>query len=142
MAIARSCETATLLPNGNVLVAGGRIIQGPDSLASAELYDPQSGVWSATQAMVAPRGCHTATLLPDGKVLVAGGTGGDGSALAALASADLYDPASGTWSATASMVAARRGHTATLLPDGKVLVAGGGGIGPTSAELYDPGSGN
>jgi WD40 repeat protein len=147
---ARACNTATLLPNGNVLVAGGRIVHGPDPLASAELYDPQSGAWSATQAMVAPRSCHTATLLPDGRVLVAGGAGGaDTSAPDQLASAELYDPASGTWSATASMVAERSSHTATLLPDGRVLVASGngleigiGGVVLASAELYDPGSEN
>jgi len=147
-------HTATLLPNGKVLVAGGKIpadgrvcrsesTPSPvclgDPIASAELYDPQSGAWSATQGMVAPRASHTATLLPDGRVLVAGGEG-DASTSAgfALASAELYDPASGTWSATASMAAARREHTATLLPDGSVLVAGGA----PSAELYDPGSGN
>ncbi len=159
MATARSSHTATLLPNGKVLVAGGHILGSRElcsgssfdcinPLASAELYDPQSGAWSATQGMVAPRASHTATLLPDGGVLVAGGMT---SALTSasgghdpLASAELYDPASGTWSATASMVDSRSGSTATLLPDRRVLVAGGGGNTGVlaSAELYDPGSGN
>jgi hypothetical protein len=85
-----------------------------------------------------------ATVLLDGRVLVAGGFSSNGKP---LASAELYDPASGTWSATASMVAVRLGCTATVLPDGKVLVAGGLGVSGdsetlASAELYDPGSGN
>jgi len=144
-------HTATLLPDGKVLVAGGTI-GGFDPLASAELYDSQGGAWSAIQGMVAPRSSHSATLLPDGRVLVAGGRGSaDASASGLhepLASAELFDPASGTWSATASMVAVRLGHTATLLPDGRVLVASGMGLGTggsvllASAELYDPGSGN
>src|SRR5205823_11552805 len=115
-----SGHTATLLPNGNVLVAGGGDIDGIHP--SAELYDPASGTWSATGSLATPRSGHTATLLPNGKVLVAGG--GDGSI---LASAELYDPASGTWSATGRVATARFGYTATLLPNGKVLVAGGEG---------------
>ena len=146
----RSGHTATLLPDGKVLVAGGTT-HGIDPLASAELYDPQSGAWSATQGMVAPRHAHTATLLPDGRVLVAGGRGSADTSASGLheplASAELYDPASGTWSPTASMVAVRLEHTATLLPDGRVLVASGMGLRTggsvllASAELYDPGSG-
>jgi hypothetical protein len=163
----RSGHTATLLPDGTVLVAGGfihgsRELCGPASgstfdclnpLASAELYDPQTGAWSAGHRMIAARGGHTATLLEDGSVLVAGGSGSaEESACqchAPLGSAELYDPSSGTWSATASMVAVRNGHTATLLPDGRVLAASGYGVDIAiglgmlaSAELYDPGSGN
>src|SRR5437762_254863 len=117
-----SGHTATLLPNGKVLVAGG---EGPSTggvLASAELYDPASGTWSTTGSPATARWAHTATLLPNGKVLVAGGFDNGNSE---LASAELYDPASGTWSATGNLATAQRANTATLLPNGKVLVAGG-----------------
>src|SRR5437868_6761611 len=88
LATARANHTATLLPNGKVLVAGG-------AGTSAELYNPASGTWSPTGSLVTARGFHTATLLPNGKVLVAGGLGDE-----LLASAELYDPASGTWTPT------------------------------------------
>ena len=129
---ARNFHTATLLPNGKLLVAGGVGTSGV--LTSAELYDPASGSWTATGSLNTARYQHTATLLPNGKVLVAGGYNGS-----ALTSAELYDPASGTWTATGSLNTARVAHTATLLPNGKVLVAGGAnGSFLTSAELYDP----
>jgi WD40 repeat protein len=138
LATARWFHTATLLPNGKVLVAGGW--DASDALASAELYDPASGTWTDTGSLATSRGNPTATLLPNGKVLVAGGYN---DTFGALASAELYDPASGTWTATGSLLTARYVHTATLLPNGQVLVAGGSGIGGAlaSAELYDPGSG-
>src|ERR1700682_2455786 len=120
MATGRYNHTATLLPSGKVLVAGGCC--APSVFASAELYDPVTGTWSPTASMATARYLHTATLLPSGKVLVAGGVGSSGS----LASAELYDPVTGTWSPAASMATARYNHTATLLPGGKVLVAGGG----------------
>jgi len=133
---ARTRHTATLLPNGKVLVAGGN--NGP-ALSGAELYDPATGTWTATGSLGTARERHTATLLPNGKVLVAGGAISlDGF----LSSAELYDPASGTWTATGSLLTARSFHTATLLPNCKVLVAGGNN-GPvlSSAELYDLGLG-
>jgi hypothetical protein len=79
-------HTATLLPSGNVLVAGG--FTGIGYLGSAELYDPATGLWTATDSMGRPRAYHTATLLPSGKVLVAGGGNNNGY----LGSAELYDP--------------------------------------------------
>jgi N-acetylneuraminic acid mutarotase len=147
MITARGEHTATLLPDGKVLVAGGI----PDNtehvrLASAELYDPSTGTWSATGAMATPRSQHTATLLANGKVLVAGGLCQRGTPrcpLGALASAELYDPRTGTWTATGSMTTERYLHTATLLKDGSVLVTGAehnDGI-LASAEIYDPAAG-
>ena len=138
LAAARENHTATLLSNGKVLVVGG--FDGSSALASAELYDPTSGTWSATGGLATARRLHTATLLPNGKVLVAGGVGSSGY----LTSAELYDPASGSWAATNSLATAREYHTATLLPNGKVLVAGGYNSSSgylASAELYDPTSG-
>ncbi|HEY8845606.1 MAG TPA: kelch repeat-containing protein, partial [Candidatus Limnocylindrales bacterium] len=154
MATAREGQAATLLSDGRVLVTGG---QGeppagdPTGLASAELYDPRSGTFSPTGPMSGGRVIHTATLLADGRILVTGGlqtlhVGGGFP----LASADLYDPKSGTFSPTGSMATARDGYTATLLSDGRVLVAGGtdlpnaesaSGEMLASAELYDPTTG-
>jgi large repetitive protein len=133
---ARINHTATLLPNGKVLVAGG--VNNVD-LATAELYDTASGNWTITGVLAAARYNHTATLLPNGEVLVAGGIGNNGF----LSSAELYDPVSGTWTNTGALVIARGYHTATLLPNGTVLVAGGQGTNGvlSSAELYDPISG-
>ncbi len=144
LSTARAFPAATLLPNGKVLVAGGENSSSGTAFASAELYDPSSGSWSATgSSMSTARAFPTATLLPNGKVLVAGGF--NGSTCTAFASAELYDPSSDSWSATGSMSTARFYHTATLLPNGKVLVAGGSNcsnIALTSAELYDPSSGS
>ncbi|MDC0707682.1 kelch repeat-containing protein [Stigmatella sp. ncwal1] len=134
----RDAHTATLLPQGKVLVSGGR--NGANSyLAASEVYNPATGTWSATASMNSPRRNHTATLLQNGKVLVTGGHNGS----IPHATAEVYDPASGTWSATGSMAYPRGYHTATLLPNGKVLVAGGtnASLYLTSAEVYDPASG-
>jgi hypothetical protein len=135
---ARYSHTATLLPNGKVLVAGG--YGGTSYLASAELYNPSTGTWAATGSLTNARYGHTATLLPNGTVLVAGGSVTD-----SLSTAEVYDPGAGTWAFTGPMTLSRNGHKATLLPNGKVLVAGGfyysnsfSGIYLSSAELYDP----
>jgi N-acetylneuraminic acid mutarotase len=137
MAVARTSHTATLLPDGEVLVVGGRGGAGFAVLASAERYDPATGDWTSAASMSQARADHTATLLQDGRVLVAGGL----VRPYALDSAELYDPATDTWSAASSLATARFDHTATLLNDGRVLVTGGqdGSFGVlASAELYDP----
>ena len=140
---ASHAHTATLLPDGKVLVAGGFNFNFPFFLSRAELYDPAVGTWSDTGSLNTAREFHTATLLPNGKVLVAGGLGDTGFS-GILSSAELYDPSSGTWSGTGSLTTAREFQTATLLPNGKVLVAGGAidfdRNSSASAELYDPAS--
>jgi N-acetylneuraminic acid mutarotase len=144
MSVPRELHTATLLPNGKVLVAGGYTnitATNAVNVASAELYDPVSGSWTAANSMTTNRAHHTATLLPNGKVLVAGGLN---SNLNPINSADLFDPATGLWTPTGPMNSPRGDHTATLLPNGKVLVAAGVSSGSyltNSAELYDPASG-
>ena len=144
LATARSSHTATLLPNGNVLVAGGEFSSHltPISLPSAELYDPATSAWTATGALATARSSHTSTLLPNGNVLVAGGASDDYNGNLVLASAELYDPATNAWTAAGAIGTARFGHTATLLPNGDVLVAGGnsGSISLASAELFDTSS--
>jgi hypothetical protein len=126
-------DTATLLPSGKVLIAGGYLPQSTSALASAELYDPTTGAFSPTGDMITPRAFHMAALLPNGKVLIAGGT--------RVATAELYDPSTGTFSVTGDMVQAGRG-TAILLADGRVLIAHEL-LRPeyAPAELYDPASG-
>jgi hypothetical protein len=145
MTAARTSHTATMLPNGLVLIAGG---QGNRSFGmTAELYDPDVGTFTATSTMVADRSYHTATMLPNRLVLIAGGeyfTGGLGAtATGTTAGAELYDPEAGTFSATGSMTVPRLLHTATMLLDGKVLIAGGTDEFAVfaSAELYDPEAG-
>jgi uncharacterized repeat protein (TIGR01451 family) len=137
---ARFGATATLLKNGEVLVVGGSDTASSAELSSAELYDPSTGAWSATGSLIDGRSGATATLLNNGEVLVAGGNG-IASLADILSSAELYNPATGTWSATGPMNTARDGATATLMSDGEVLVAGGGDNSLSSAELYDPSTG-
>lgn len=139
MAAPRGNHTATLLLNGKVLVVSGHSRSGNYEVPTAELYDPATGTWTNAGSLANARDSHTATLLLDGRVLVAGG-GPDGLQYTSLSSSELYDPATGLWTTTGSMLAARQAHTATLLPDGRVLVAGGYNQGSfiSSAELYDP----
>ena len=130
MGTPRMHPTAVVLPDGKVLVAGGV------ELASAEVYDPVTGAWTATGSMGAPRYGQAMTLLPNGKVLVAGGaTSPVGSQSFLLASAELYDPVTGIWTATGAMVSKFSKSPATLLPDGRVLVV-------ASRPSCDPGAGS
>ena len=189
LGVERQTHTATLLPNGKVLVVGGENNNG--DLASAELYDPASGTWAATGSLgdgtppshsdvttqrsgarrrrkwrqrnsrergtvrsgsgtwmatgslAIARNEATAILLPNGKVLVVGGYDSNNGGIY-FASAELYDPVSGTWTTTGSLATARSLNTVTLLPSGKVLVDGRtrqGDVPLASAEVYDPASG-
>jgi hypothetical protein len=143
MSYARGGHQATALLDGRVLVSGG-YDGGSGAVAQSEILDPTTGTWSTTGSNVSPQADHTATLLEDGRVLAVGGTPGS-SSCSSDNTAELYDPGTGTWSATGSLpAAAGTGHTAVRLLDGRVLVAGGGnrcgGVFNTAA-LYDPGTG-
>jgi hypothetical protein len=119
MTTARKGHTATLQPDGRVLIVGGN-----SGVASAELYDPLTGTFSATGSLGRALVNHRATLLPDGRTLITDASG----------HAELYNSHTGTFTATGNMIAARADHTATLLLSGKVLVTGSSSV----AELYDP----
>ncbi|MEU9338560.1 kelch repeat-containing protein [Streptomyces sp. NPDC048290] len=138
-------DGAVLLTDGKgVLVAGGADPAGAATARTAR-YDPGARTWTAGRPLSTPRRLHTTTLLADGRVLVTGGTGGTGTHPAGLASAELYDPADGTWTTVAALGEARWGHTAVLLDGGKVLVTGGrttrdgtSARALASAEVFDP----
>jgi Galactose oxidase, central domain len=145
-------RTATLLKNGKVLVTGGEH-EDFGRFTNAELYDQDTGTFTATGDMTRARDLHTATLLLDGRVLITGGEteecSGPGCLFAgSAASAEIYDPSTGTFTFIGNMNARRSFHTATLLNSGRVLIAGGdyyAGIADfrgvlASAELYNPGS--
>ena len=149
--------SVTLLASGQVLLAGGSsnsIFNGTlIPIAPAELYDPKTGRWSTTGSLVTPRQFHAAVLLTNGQVLVAGGQAWDSRLFGdySIASAELYNPVTGTWQATGSMHESRDHFAAELLGDGTVLVAGGiqssyNGTNNTytylaTAEIYDPSTG-
>lgn len=149
------CNTATLLRDGRVLITGLAAEDGTQT-GKAELFDPATGRWTKTGSMHVARSGHVASLLADGRVLVAGGVDSGKGYMGALASAELYDPTSGTWAETGSMTRWRISSKAISLADGRVLVLGGrisgrdgsshrippGGGGDTKgAETYDPESG-
>ena len=146
MTTARHNAAAVVLENGEVFIVGG--YSGSAFIDSAEIYDPVSrGFWAVAGLMDDSRLGHTATLLPDGKVLVAGGCtnaeSGEVICNKYLDTAEIWDPSTDKFTVTGAMVSPRRNHTATLLPNGKVLIAGGtdGSSTLTTAEIYDPSTG-
>jgi N-acetylneuraminic acid mutarotase len=135
MSTARVMPTMTVLNDGKVLVAGGW------GLTTAELYDPATNTFVPTGSLSFARQAHTATLLRDGRVLVVSGfNSAFATSAGAIPSAESYNPSTGTWSAVIAPLVPRYYATSTLLPDGRVLLAGGfTSDGPTRfAELYDP----
>ena len=129
--------TATLLRNGDVLIAGGDIGDGDGPTSSAELYHSDLGTFTATNGLTVPREGHTASLLSDGTVLIAGGHGGVQvvGGLDNLANAEMYDPVTAVFRATGSMTTGRELHQATALNSGAVLMTGG-------EEYYPAGAGS
>jgi len=140
----RADAASIRLGDGRVLICGGTVNANVGGvLASAELYDPGSHRFVATGSMTVARQGHTITMLRDGRVLITGGARNIGFR-SELSSAEIYDPATGTFSATGSMTTPREGHTATMLRDGRVLIVGGSDNGIhalDSAEIYDPARG-
>jgi N-acetylneuraminic acid mutarotase len=124
MTTARSDYASIMLGTGKVLFMGGENINGV-SISNAELYNPSTGKFTATGKMTATREEHAAVLLANGNVLVSGGNKKTLTTQTPLASAELYNPATGTWTATGAMSSARSGHTSTVLTTGHVLNAGG-----------------
>ncbi|HEX7490287.1 MAG TPA: kelch repeat-containing protein [Candidatus Limnocylindrales bacterium] len=140
-------DTATLLADGRVLMTGDNtVVDNQDVYTTlAELYDPGTGVFAPTGSLLHALEGATATRLQDGRVLIAGGIVTDALDSPDASSAEIYDPATGKFTATGSLVQQRNDHTATLLGNGEVLIAGGWGVGGgpelATAELYDPKSG-
>lgn len=168
MSVPRAGHTATALageacrgaPPTSRVSCGDVLVVGGDEAGTVELYDHETGAWLPAPALGAPRTRHTATLLADGRVLVVGGefrdpSRTDGNGYTAWATAEVWDPRGpDRWSPAAGMLLPRTRHTATLLADGRLLVAGGGraafgalnpssdvkqkGPAHASAEIYDP----
>jgi Kelch motif len=150
-AVNRASYMETQLKNGKILFAGGfellnvggHEVDKRDPTGKAEICDPSTGRLSPTGNMIVPRCCASTTLLQNGQVLIAGGTYASAPQSKPLKSAELYDPATGTFTAVGNMTIGRRGHTATLLSNGRVLMAGAGEVFQggrivDTAELYNP----
>jgi hypothetical protein len=144
LSIPRGHAIAVLLKTGKVLVAGGSAAGDDEQLASAEIYDPLSGRFLPTGSMHGPRSSFTAVRLKDGKVLVAGGlSGGQYPYHKVEATAEVYDPLTGRFTPTGEMSVPRYKQGAALLPDGRVLIAGGSNEDGrqhkfSSTEIFDP----
>lgn len=143
---ARSDHVAVLLTDGRVLIAGG-VGPGWTFLSSAEIYDPTTGRFSATGDMTVARESHIAVRLLNGEVLIVGGHRGRHASLTVYSSAEVYDPASGTFRHQGDMRVPRHKHDAVLLRDGRVLVTGGSDALDNerlynSTELFAPASGS
>jgi hypothetical protein len=148
--VARGYFGLVALPNGKVLAIGGDSFNYTTGvgtvLSSAEIFDPATGLWSYTGSLHTARTNFTTTLLANGLVLVTGGSENSASGGLALASAEIYNPATGKWTVTGSLASARMNQTATLLDDGTVLVTGGYSVinvAPyavveASSEVYHP----
>ena len=141
--VPRDWHCATRLNDGRVLITGGSN-NGDPVQSSAELYDPSTGTFTATGSMKTARMNHSSTLLPNGKVLITGGFN-DRESYGTLASSELFDPSTGIFSTCMALMVPRQDHTATLLPNGKVLIAGGMLLSGSTlqavqfpAEIFDP----
>ena len=152
MSEARFVHTATLLADGRVLIAGGGGVTNDDVHASAEIFDPATNTFTPTAGlMTQARRDHAATLLADGRVLITAGVIGPSAGFLSLASAEIFDPTSGTFSPTDSLSFPRFSHDSVRLADGRVLIVGGIDFFDlndfnnnevlTAVELYNPDTG-
>jgi N-acetylneuraminic acid mutarotase len=123
---------AALLPDGRVLAAGGINPASGEMYTTAEIYDPATGEWSLTAPLVPARCGHAGVVLPDGRALVTGGAQRCGPEVSPFNNVEAYDYQSGTWGALPPLRVPRARHTATLLPDGRIFVAGG----VTTSDAY------
>lgn len=142
LATARYAHTAANLPDGRVLIAGGYATNSSIGMTtSVELYDPATGTTASATALAVARAEHATATLADGRILVVGGVGlSGGGGSTNLASAEIYDPATGAWTTTGTMTVPRRAPLALALSNGKVLVAGGDAA-ASSTEIFDPATG-
>lgn len=140
MAAARQSHVSVSLPGGRALVAGGFMPSSASATSSAEVFDAATATFSAAPAMSTARAYAVGAILPDGRALVAGGTPVNQSPPINLASAEIYDPTTNSWSAAASMAVGRQGAVAVVLSDGRVLVIGGDAT-RAASEIYDPAAG-
>jgi len=134
LVVPRTGHAATALSDGRIMITGGRDNAG-NLVAVSEIFDPESQTSTASATLTTARVDHTATRLADGRILVAGGTGDSGP----LSSAEIFDPANpaaGFQVLASAMTAARARHTATVLDNGTVLIAGGEAGG--TAEIFNP----
>jgi Kelch motif len=151
----RTGHTATRLPNGLVMIAGGTTNSSINSLASVELYNPDTGAWTETTSMADPHQNHTATLLGNGHVLIADGytanvIDAEGTLRGvSLSSVEIYDPTTERWIYGGDLTSRRANHTSTALLNGEILFTGGHieqvnypyWIPLSNAERYVPNSG-
>lgn len=143
MNVPRMLHQANALPDGRILFSGGYAKPGTAAYASAEIYDPATGLFTLIAPMQQARTNHGAVTLADGRVLVIGGTIATSPALVGTATAELYDPATGQWTYTGNLSSARSRVLARLLPDGKVFVMNEDGYDSNKyyGEVYDPATG-
>lgn len=131
-----SFPVAVALSDGRVLVTGASDLNSDAAEPTSEIYDPATGVWSHTGPMQHARVFHSMTRLPDGRVLVVGGEDPAGERNAPHSSTEIFDPRTETWSPGPDLSGPRFDHSATLLPDGRVFLAGGIGVNPLNNEIY------
>ena len=125
MSIERGRPNAVLLSSGRVLVTGDESLGFRAVTGKTETYDPDTGAWSSTEDLSKASIGHTLTLLPDGRVLAAGGVHPTNRHYGAYSTTEIFDPASNSWSPGPELAQPRIHHSATLMPDGRVLLIGG-----------------